>query len=328
MATSGSWNFSINRNELIKAALRAARIIGKDQTPDDGHITTGAEALNMLVKQFQGPIDGAFGRKAWSRQRVTLFLAKGQQRYLIGPATTDARATAQYGRTTISAAEASGQTTLSITATTDTTTQPGTTVSMTASDFIGIEQDDGTIHWSTISSTGAGPTVVIASALTAAAAAGNYVWWFTSRSQRPILVETAVLRDENGKDRELGLYTEVEDYERFPDKGADGDPSSMLVEYQRINTAVTFDVQPNDVTKVVSMSVLYPMEDYDASSDDVAFPQEAYRALKFMLAGDLWVEYKDGDPPVWLARLIDQSKAFFDRLNPETTSLFFEPGRE
>ena len=31
MATSGSWNYSINRNELITQALRAARIIGKDR---------------------------------------------------------------------------------------------------------------------------------------------------------------------------------------------------------------------------------------------------------------------------------------------------------
>lgn len=327
MATSGSWTYSINRNELITAALRVVRIIGKDQTPDASHISTGAEALNMLVKQFQGPIDAAFGRKAWTRQRVTLFLAKGQQRYLIGPASTDARATTRYGRTTISANEASGQTVLSVTSNTDTTTYPGTTVTMTDADIIGIEQNDGTIHWSTISGT-PGATATIAVALTAAADAGNYVWWFTSRAQRPVLIESASLRDENYKDSPLTLYTEVEDYESFSDKTADGDPSSLLVEYQRINTAVTCDVQPNDVTKVVNLSVLYPTEDYNASTDDIAFPQEAYRALKFMLGLDLWPEYKEGDPPASLERRAAQAKAMFDNLNPETTTLFFEPGRE
>lgn len=328
MATSGSWNFSINRNELIKASLRVARVIGKDQTPDANHMTTGSEALNMLSKQLQGPIDMAFGRKAWLRQRVTLFLAKGQQRYTIGPASTDARATTQYGRTTISAAEAAGQTVISITSNTDTATFPGTTVTMTSGDIVGIEQDDGTIHWSTISGTPAA-TMTIVDALAGAAAAGNYIYWFTSRAQRPVLVETAVLRDENRLDRPLGLYTEVEDYESFPDKGADGDPNSILVEYQRINTAVTLDAQPQDVTKVVNFSVLYPTEDYDAATDDIAFPQEAYRALKFLLALDLWGEYKpDQNVPVWLKDRVTEAKAFFDRLNPETTTICFEPGRE
>lgn len=326
MTTSGSWDFSIDRDELITSSLRAARIIGKDQTPDSNHITNGAMALNMLVKQFQGPIDKALGRKAWTRQRVTLFLAKGQQRYLIGPASTDSRATTQYGRTTISAAEAIGQTVISITSNTDTTTYPGTTVTMTNGDIVGIELDDGTIQWTTISGTPAA-TMTIANALTVAAAAGNYVWWFTSRAQRPVLVESATLQDENRKDRSLICYTEVETYERFPDKTADGDPSAVLVEYQRINTAVTFDVQPNDVTKVVNLSVLYPTEDYDASSDDVAFPQEAYRALKFMLALDMWPEYKEGDPPAFLVALATQAKAFFDGLNPETTDLYFERER-
>lgn len=327
MTTSGSWNFSINRNELINSSLRVARVIGKDQTADANHIVNGAQALNMLVKQHQGPIDGAFGRKAWTRQRVTLFLAKGQQRYTIGPAATDARATTQYGRTTISANEATGQTVLSITSNTDTTTYPGTTVTMTSGDIIGIELDDGTIQWTTISGSPSSTATVVAS-LSSAAAAGNYVYWFTSRAQRPILIESASIRDENRKDTQLGLYTEIEDYERFPDKQADGIPSSLLVEYQRINTAVTCDVQPTDVTRVIDLSVLYPTEDYDSSTDDVAFPQEAYRALKFLLALDMWGEYKEGDPPMWLEKRALEAKATFDRLNPETTSAFFEPGRE
>lgn len=328
MATSGSWDFSITRNDLINSSLRAARILGRDETADSDQITFGSQALNMLVKQLQGPIDQAFGRKAWSRQRLTLFLAKGQHRYTIGPASTDARCTAQYGRTTLSAAEAAGQTTLSITSNTDTTTYPGTTVTMTAGDIVGVQLDDGTIQWTTISGTPS-TTMDVAVALTGAAASGNYVFWFTSRAQRPVLIEAASLRNADRKDTPLVVYTEVEDYTSFPDKFADGSsPTSMLVEYQRINTAVTFDVQPTDVTKVIEISALYPMEDYDSASDDVAFPQEAYRALKFMLAGDLWAEYKEGDPPSWLALKIKEAKFFFDNLNPETSTLFFEPGRE
>jgi hypothetical protein len=68
-----------------------------------------------------------------------------------GPATTDARATTQYGRTTISANEALGQTGAQHHLEHGRTTYPGTTVTMTSGDIIGIELNDGTIHWTTIS---------------------------------------------------------------------------------------------------------------------------------------------------------------------------------
>src|SRR5262245_58143387 len=103
MGTSGSYNFSMTRNQVIAQAMKDARAIGFDQTPTDQEISDCSLKLNMLVKQWQGKSDFALGLKVYSRQRLTLFLAKGQQRYLIGPASTDARATAQYGRTTISA---------------------------------------------------------------------------------------------------------------------------------------------------------------------------------------------------------------------------------
>src|SRR6185436_1436929 len=106
-----------------------------------------------------------------------------------------------YGRTTISAAEAAGQTVISITSNTDATTNPGTTVTMTSGDYVGIELDDGTLHWSTISGTPS-TTMTIVDALTSAAASGNYVWWFTARAQRFIDHEAVIMRDENRTDIE------------------------------------------------------------------------------------------------------------------------------
>ena len=96
------------------------------------------------------------------------------------------------GRTTLSAAAAIG-TTISITSNTDTTTQPGTTVTMTNGDNIGIVQSDGTLFWTTISGT-PGATATLASALTASATAGSYVYWFTNKAQHT-LVATATRGD-------------------------------------------------------------------------------------------------------------------------------------
>lgn len=326
MATSGSFNFSVTRNEVIEEAYKAARILGQDQTMNARDITDGSMALNLLVKQWQGRSDFAAGLKVWTRQRLTLFLAKGQQRYVIGPASTDARCTAQYGRTTISADEAAGQTVLSITSNTDTTTYPGTTVTMTNGDIIGIELNDGTIQWTTISGTPAA-TATVAVALTGAAAAGNYVWWFTSRAQRFPVCEFAVLRDEQYTDAPLAVYREVEVYEMMPDKTSDGDPSAILVEPLRIATAITLDAQPLDVTKVINLTVLYPAEDYDASTDDIAFPQEWFRALVYQLGMDLSVR---GGRPISadLKLMRDESLTMAQQVNAETIDMHFEPGRD
>ncbi|HEY2931165.1 MAG TPA: hypothetical protein VGK99_05415 [Acidobacteriota bacterium] len=278
--------------------------------------------LNMLVKQWQGNSDLAPGLKIHTRQRVTLFLAVGQQNYLVGPASTDARATTQYGRTTVSSAYASG-TSLSVTALTDTTTYPGTTVTMTASDIIGVELNDGTIGWTTISAAASSP-ITLAAGLGGAAAAGKYVWWFTSRAQRFPLIESAVLRNSSLDDTPLAVYTDVRDYELgIADKYSDGQPSAILVEPLRIATRVICNSQPTDITSQVLMTVLYPAEDYDATSDDIAFPQEWFAALSWELA--LRLAPAKGRP--WTPEMDMNHKtalAMARSVNPENCTLYFQ----
>lgn len=332
MATSGSYDYSATAAQIIYAAAENLQLVSGGSTINSNDESTLLRRLNFIAKQWQGKADMAQGLKLHTRQRLTLFLAAGQQRYTIGPASTDARCTAQYGRTTISAAEAASQTVISITSNTDTTTYPGTTVTMTAGDFIGIVQDDGTIHWSTISGT-PGATATINDATTAAAAAGNFVYWFTARAQRFPVLETAVLREFDtttfGKASDMPLltYTDVQQYEALADKTSDGDPTALLCEPLRLNTAVTFDCQPDDVTKVVNMTVLYPAEDYDATTNDIAFPQEWFAALEWELtfrsaplAGKTWTPE--------MQQNYTQATAIARQVNPENTSAHFEPGRE
>lgn len=321
MATSGSWNYSLTADDIIQAAYEDLGVIAPGATVSTSASTMALARLNMLVKQWQGNADLAPGLKVWTRQRITLFLAKGQQKYLIGPATTDSYSSTDYGRTTISASEALGQTTISITSNTDTTTDPGTTVTMTSGDFVGIQLDDGTIQWTTISGTPAS-TMTISDALTAASAAGNYVYWFTSRAQRFPEVESVVLRESGRTDRPLYVYRDVREYELgVADKYADGDPSSVLVEPLTLNTRVTLDSQPTDVTKQIVMTVLYPAEDYDSTSNDIAFPQEWYAALSWELAFRLSPAAGRWTQQMELNR--QEALAVAKRMNPENSVAYF-----
>jgi hypothetical protein len=298
-------------------------VIEPGQTVPSTFATMGLQRLNLLVKQWQANTDLAPGLKVWTRQRVNLFLAKGQQTYLIGPASTDARATTRYGRTTIDAAEAASQTTISVAETTDTTTEPGTSITATASDIIGVEVDDGTIHWSTVSSISAGDTITIGTGLSTTAAVGNYVWWFTSRAQRLPLVEHAVIRDENRQDTELQIYRDAYAYDvGVLNKYDDGRASAILVEPLFLNTRITLNAQPTDVTDTLVLTALYPAEDYYSASNDIAFPQEWYSALEWELAFRMSPAFGRWTKEMEMNR--QNALTMARSINPEKSNLYYQ----
>ena len=324
MATSGSFDYSLTAADIIKSAYEDLGVISPGESVGTNDQTMAMTRLNMLVKQLQGDPDISPWLKILSRRRITLALAKGQQSYLVGPASTDSRASTQMGRTTLSGAEAAGQTVLSITSNTDATTYPGTTLTMTNGDIIGIQLDDGTIQWTTISGTPS-TTATVADALTSAAASGNYVWWFTSRAQRFTTLESAVLREEGRTDTPLLVYRDVRDYEQgVSDKYADGDPTAILVEPLRLNTRITLNSQPTNVKKQIILTALYPAEDYDATTDDIAFPQECFLFLSWELAFLLSASFGRWTPEMDKNRATALARA--RAMNPEVTSLYFQPG--
>lgn len=323
MATSNSWDFSQTSAQVIQATWEDLGILIPGGTIVTAHQTMALARLNTLVKQWQGNSDLAPGLKIYSRQRISMLLAKGQHQYTVGPAATDARASTAMGRTTVSSAYASG-TSLSVTALTDTTTFPGTTITMTASDIIGVQLNDGTIAYTTISAAASSP-ITLGGALASAAAAGNYVWWFTARAQRFPLLEAAVLRYSSLTDTPLDVYTDVRQYELgVANKYADGAPTAILVEPFRLNTRITLNSQPTDVTSQIVMTVQYPAEDYDATANDIAMPQEGYAALSWELA-------KRCAPAMrvpWTQVMDDNHKTavgLYRSLNPENSVLYFQP---
>jgi len=53
MAVSASSDFSVNRDELISAAMRIVGILAPGDTPLAARVTTASEALNMMIKSWQ-----------------------------------------------------------------------------------------------------------------------------------------------------------------------------------------------------------------------------------------------------------------------------------
>jgi hypothetical protein len=313
LPSSGSVDFSVNRNDIIRQAMLDAQVIGQDQTASDGEISDCAIKLNMLVKQWQGRADFGANLKVWSRKTAYLFLQQGQSVYTLGPSGN--HWTAAYSTTTLAAAKNASATALTLTE----------AIGANA-DNIGIELSDGSIGWTTISSGGGTTTLTLPANSLGAAANGARVFTYTSKARRPLSLLTAVLRDTDTKDSELGFGTR-QDYEALPDKTADGTPTWIAYEATLTNGTLYLDCEPSDVTNVIRVVFLGTIEDFDAAADTPDYPQEWYRPLVAQLAIDICPMFgKSVTAELKLAR--DEALSIAQNTDPETTDVFFEPGRE
>lgn len=305
---------TVNARDIIKASLRAIRALGEDEEPNDSALTNGAEALNFMVMQWKGSADFAPGLKMWSRKRGYVFLQKNQGSYSLGPSGDNA--TLSYNSTTISANEAAAQTVLSVT----------TSTGMVASDTIGIQLNSGAIQWTTVSTTAVG-TVTVNAALTGAADAGNRVFWYTTKLIRPLSIVTAVLRDTSVVDSPMQPM-DVYEYEQNGNKTTDGTPSKYFYEPQLTNGVLYLNFEPDDVTKVIRIVFLADIELFDVYGDTPDYPTVWYNALKWGLAKQLAPENGSG---LWSdlheTNYVD-ALSIARNSDPDTTTMYFEPGRE
>ena len=323
MATSGSWNYSVTALQIITSAYEDIGVIANGQSIDPDDLATGLRTLNILVKQWMG-LNAKFpGLQQWTRQRLVLFLNQGQNRYLVGPASSDDRASVNSLATTLSTSKAANATAVSVTSTTG----------MTAGDQIGFVTSAGTLAWTTISSVDSSTGLTLPANSVGAAGVGGVVYTYTSKAQRFVECEAGSLRDNSQAgqpiDIPLQIYTDVQQYEHITQKFAAGDPTAILVEFARTNTVITTNFAAANVYKSLRLTVIYPSEDYDdaTGADDISYPQEYFGALEWELArrcapkfGRTWTEDLAGHWRIAVEEGIN--------LNPDNTSLSFEPARD
>jgi hypothetical protein len=95
-----------------------------------------------------------------------------------------------------------------------------------------------------------------------------------------------MLRNISSIDSRVYIYDreQLAAFEEEADKTATGDPTSIFYEPKRTRGTLTLEMAASDVTKVLRMMVLSPADDLDASTNDLAFPQEWFAALEWELA--------------------------------------------
>lgn len=313
MATSGSANYNVTRDDVITEALRTIGALPKGAAADADDKTFCAAKLNMLVKQWMGAQDFAPGLKFWLRRRAYLFLAKGTSVYSLGP--SGDHCSGAYVTTTLSVGEPISETAIAV------TSDDG----ILNGDQVGIELDDGTLHWDVVNGSPAGNVVTLTTGLAGAAAAGNRLFAYTTKlPYRPLSIVVASLRNVNGEDTWLEPIDLLQ-YEQIPDKGADGDPSMYYYEAKTVNGVVYFDQEANDVTKVIRLVYHSPVQDFDAATDDADYPQVWYLPLSLGLAKLVAPQYGRA----WTPDLNDQyteALSIARNADPEMhTDFFFQP---
>jgi hypothetical protein len=267
MTTSNSTNFSMTRNEIITDALQGIGVLGEDESPTSSAVTSANRALNRIVKAFENQ-----SSHVWKKKEATLFLQMDQESYTLGGSSTD-HATGSFVQTTLSGAEALGQTALSVTSSTG----------MTAADYVGIVLDDGSIHWTTISVVNSSVLITITLALASAAASGNVVYSYTTKILKPLKIY-GVRRHNVSDDSDIAINElSYEDYMNLSVKTTSGTVCQYM--YHRDNSDGTFYVwlSPDDADDVLKITYSPSFEDFDNTSDTPDFPQEWYDVLVLAL---------------------------------------------
>jgi len=278
MATSGVYTFSRNRDQIITDALRRVGAIEAGETPGSQEVTDASAVLNSLIRHWQGT-----GTHIWRTAEATLFLQADQTTYTLSSTSTD-HCTESFVETTILADEANGQTVLSVTSSTG----------MTAADYVGIQVDDGSFHWTTIVSVDSATQITITAAIDDSAAAGNVVVTYTTKIVRPLKILAA---RRYSFDSAIDTPIDVEDREEYfdiPNKTDSGTPN--LIFYDRRgganSTGKLYVWQPqSSPTDAIKFTWARPIQDFNAAGDDADLPLEWTRTLVLNLAVELASEY-------------------------------------
>ena len=282
-STSGTTNYTLNRDQLIAMALRKLRVYDASSTPGADDYTTGSEALNLMIKSWQ--MDEI---SIHLNQEVVLHLAKDGQTYDLGPSGDNCCLKSEAGKTALTDGEPNAETSIVVDSATG----------IEDADAIGIELDDGTLHWDVVNGAPVGTTVTITTGLAGAAAAGNYVFHYTNKISRPLEIVESRIRDTDDNDEPIEIITDNNQFMAITDKTSSGDCMYMYLMPHITNSLLyTWPVCDN-VKKRIVMTIRRVIEDLDASTDNVDAPVEVLDTIVWNLAYKLAPEYRENPPAV------------------------------
>jgi hypothetical protein len=306
MTTTGTDTFTMDRDGLIKSAMRSLRALGIGETPVTEDYTNITEAMNILIK--------AWAKKSivlWVTQEVQVPCVTGVGKYPLGP-------TAGYV-VSVSSTGGTGYSAGTWTATNGTT---GTAASGTYTVVSGapavftvtVPGDSYTSAPTTFTLSGAGTGATITAVI-----AG------VTMAMPKRVIEGTYIRDSNGNDTPL-LPTSRQEYNTLGTKSSSGTPNLFYYDAQIPNGQLYLYNVPADSTHTVYAQIQRQFYDMVSSGDNFDFPSEWFQALKWGLCEELMLEYKV--PANNMQYIIAKAQKTFEEsfgFSQEDTSVSFQP---
>jgi hypothetical protein len=272
MSVSGTNTFSQTRNDIINRALSILGVKTRGRALSSEEVNEASDALNLFVKGLKS--EGVY---LWKYAEGTLFLTVGQESYVLDGST--ANATESFTQTTTSAAASSGATSIAV------TSASGFTIGYN----IGIMQDDGDLHWTTISNI-AGTTISLTAALTDDVSSGATVYVYQTKITRPEAITSARRRDSSNYDTALNELARS-DYFNLAQKTVVGMPTQFYYDKQLSSGTIYLYQAPDDASNTIKFTFQKMFFDFNSGTDNPDFPIEWAETLAFGLASRLSYDY-------------------------------------
>lgn len=277
MATSGSTDFSVSRDDIITEALQICGVVPEGGTASANQLSDSSRTLNMMIKNWQATA----GFNLWTIRQGIIFPQADKVQYKLGGAGADNSCNvSDFVYTTVRVAYSSG-----------TTLEVASTAGMTNADIIGVVLNNGTIEWRTLTVTDA-DTLSLSGALNSAAAAGNLVYSYTTKINRPLRILSAYSRDMSSLEDTLITILSKQEYDQYSTKFQESSTVNQLYYDPQLDQGLAYTwPEPSDMNNVIYIQYTRPFDDFDASADTPDFPQEWYMPLAWGLATLLGVKY-------------------------------------
>lgn len=319
MALSGSNDFSVTRDDLIKTSLQHIGAIGDGDTPSATQLSEAGLLLNMLIKNWTKD-----GMQLWMRYYGYIFPVSGVSKVALGA--EGGNAATSYLWTTTSIASAAAATTITVT----------TVTGIATTNIIGIELSTGDMQWTTVNGAPAGNVVTLGAALTGAVSAGAdiYIYAVTAKLTRPVDIVEAFLRNSaNNEDTPLDRIS-MQEYNNLPAKTEEG--SLVQWVYDKVlnfstsgypgNGDFYFWTRFQNGDSVIVIKYIKEFDDLDSANQNPEFPQQWFLPLMLGLA---WLLSPKHGIPLAERKLLMQEAELYKQTtiydDEERESVMFKP---
>jgi hypothetical protein len=311
MATSGTYTFNLNTLQIIEMAFQESNIYDLGSTIENEDYEYALKKLNLMLKSWE-----IKGIRLWKRRQATLFTDANSYSYNIGSVSGSDHCTSSYVNTTLTSTSIIGNNIISV------DDNSNFEIGMN----IGIEVNDGTRQWSTITTKGVS-TISFADTLTVDADSTNTVVAYTSKINRPLEIIRATSCDlkNNNSEVQIGDIS-YDEYFNMPLKTTVGRPCNFY--YDRlINNSLPYTGTlylfpcPDTCSTVINFSYYDCIQDIVNSNETVDLPQEWLPAIYMGLAAELCIPYDKTEKLQMIKPIAEQLRAELESFDSDIEDL-------